>query len=127
MAIVDEAGRFVANFSASEVRGIDHKNFSSLLKPVLEFLSEIKKEEVVRVPVPVTCTLDTPLETLILKIGTYRVHRAWIGLSLPFFLLWWQFWLTSHIVFAAVDEKGAPVGVVSLTDINKLFLPNDKL
>jgi hypothetical protein len=41
VAITDENGRLVANFSASELRGLGHKNFDWLLLNISDFLGRI--------------------------------------------------------------------------------------
>jgi len=101
VAIVDESEQLVLNLSASEIRGLDHKNFDALLLPITEFMHKMKLiPSAFSLRPPLTCLPTTTLETAIFRLATYRVHRLWI-----------------------VDEQGRPVGVLSLTDIMKLFLP----
>lgn len=101
VAITDENGKLVANFSASELRGISQENFDWLLCPISDFLRKIAAR-FGKLTFPLNCRPSTKIEDVINMLATYRVHRLWI-----------------------VDEQGRPDGVVSLTDVMRLFLPND--
>lgn len=134
MAIVDEQGELVANLSASDIRvrslslfppplslpplspsslslsinlscslaltsfphqqqGMRAENFTHLLLPVKQFLKTQHSWKA-----PVTVSLNTRLESVLYKLTWFRLHRLWI-----------------------VDEDNKPVGVISLTDVLKLF------
>jgi len=94
VAIVGKTGNLVANLSASDIKGLKHDNFSRLLLPVMEFLKGTTSKKCA----PITCRLFSSIETVILKLSLFRIHRLWI-----------------------VDEKENPIGVISLTDIMKLL------
>jgi len=94
VAIVGKQGELLANLSASDIRGISHDNFGCLLKPIFDFVRNRKE----KVKAPVTCKLDSTLETVIMKLSIFRIHRLWI-----------------------VDDADRPIGVLSLTDIMKLL------
>jgi CBS-domain-containing membrane protein len=104
VAITDENGRLVANFSASELRGIGHEHFDWLLLPINDFLQRISTASGTKLSFPLTCRRDTKIEDAINMLGTYRVHRLWI-----------------------VDDQGKPEGVIALTDVMRLLLPNDAI
>jgi CBS-domain-containing membrane protein len=104
VAITDENGRLVANFSASELRGIAQDNFHWLLYPINDFLRKIGSRASDKLSFPLTCRKGTKIEDAINMLGTYRVHRLWI-----------------------VDDQGRPEGVLSLTDVMRMLLPNDAI
>lgn len=102
LAVVDEEGRLVGNFSASDLKGAvmtddDMANdpFSSFLLPVMQFL---KQGGMSHFPV-VSCTPQTTLQHILLRLMALRVHRLWI-----------------------VDENQCPIGIVSLTDVMKAII-----
>jgi len=105
VAITDENGRLVANFSASELRGLGHKNFDWLLLNISDFLGRIASiTPGGKLLFPLTCRKSTRIEDAINMLGTYRVHRLWL-----------------------VDDQGKPEGLMSLTDVMRLLLPNDAI
>jgi len=95
VAIIDSSGKLVANLSASDIRGIKQGNYPALLANISEYFS-FKKKGMLKAPI--TCSLGTSLETLLLLISMFRVHRVWI-----------------------VNDKSEPIGVISLTDVMILF------
>lgn len=104
VAVVDKVGQLMADFSATEVRGLSVDNFPSLRKPVITFLeqsrSRIGRAECYPFSTPIICTGDTPIETVFLKLHMHGLHRLWI-----------------------VDEMARPLGVITLTDMMRLLLP----
>lgn len=95
VAIVDEEQKLLANLSASDLRGLmKHGGTASLLKPVLAYLMETQEFH----RHPMTCKLGSRLETIVLRLGLFRLHRLWI-----------------------VDDDERPIGLVSLTDIMKFI------
>jgi CBS domain-containing protein len=104
VAIVDKVGQLMADFSATEVRGLSVDNFPTLRKPVVTFLeqsrSRIGRAECYPFSTPIICTGDTPIETVLLKLHSHGLHRLWI-----------------------VDEMARPLGVITLTDVMRLLLP----
>jgi len=89
VAITLPQGQLVGNLSASDIRGLNAASFPSLLQPVTEYLSGREG-----VKPPATCTLDTSLEAVLLKLSLHRVHRLWI-----------------------VNDRDEPIGVISFTDV----------
>jgi CBS domain-containing protein len=104
VAVVDKVGQLMADFSATEVRGLSVDNFPSLRRPVVPFLeqsrSRIGRPERYPFSTPIICTGDTPLEMILLKLHTHGLHRLWI-----------------------VDEMARPIGVITLTDVMRLLVP----
>jgi len=101
--IVDGNGKLVATFSTSDLKGMNKGNFPDLLLTVKEFLNNRIKDSLEplaneRVFYPFTVTLDTTLPDAICRMVATRVHRLW-----------------------CVD-KGEVVGIVSMTDLMKVFL-----
>eukprot|EP01121_Diplochlamys_sp_Union-15-3_P006622 TRINITY_DN1711_c0_g1_i1.p1 TRINITY_DN1711_c0_g1~~TRINITY_DN1711_c0_g1_i1.p1 ORF type:complete len:335 (-),score=56.20 TRINITY_DN1711_c0_g1_i1:11-988(-) len=94
IAITDKEGKLVANLSASDIEGVgsNNKKFSTLLLPLQEFFSTHK----IGTP-PITCTLNSTLKSVLVSVLKASVHRVWI-----------------------VDND-KPIGLISLTDLMKLF------
>jgi len=102
--IVDGNGKLIATFSTSDLKGMNKDNFVDLLLPVKEFLTKRIKDSPEplaneRVFYPFTVTLDTTLPDAICRMVATRVHRLW-----------------------CVDDVGRVIGVVSMTDVMKVFL-----
>jgi 5'-AMP-activated protein kinase regulatory gamma subunit len=93
VAIVSGNGELVGNLSASDLRGLDQNSFTELLKPVMEFVKSVKRHRGL-----VTCKTGSTLESVLSKLANNNVHRLWM-----------------------VDDQNCPVGVVTLTDVMKLF------
>jgi hypothetical protein len=177
VAITDENGKLVANFSASELRGLGHKNFDWLLLKISDFLGRIASITpgvprlhllvpcVPCVPCvrcltepagphaqgkllfPLTCRKTTHIEDAINMLGTYRVHRLWLGtwriLALSLHLSSDVLRVSCRVVrlccvvscrvvcrvrwCSLVDDQGKPEGLISLTDVMRLLLPNDAI
>jgi len=104
--IVDKAGHLIGNFSASNLMGLRQSSFVSLLLPVLSFLvvqpetNDFKKNLTRFKSVhPVSCHPTTSFDTIVERMVAHRVHRLWV----------------------VEDQK--VVGVVSIGDVFKVFLP----
>jgi len=95
LAVVGDTGQLVANFSASNLKGLSRKDFPLLLQPVSTFLLNYHPKSLH----PRTCLPSDTLEYVILKLVACRVHRLW-----------------------CVDPNFKLVGVVSNTDIMRFFL-----
>jgi CBS domain-containing protein len=93
VGIVSKEGKLIGNLSASDIRGLRHDNFASLLQPVMKFLEKSPKRS------PITCKMNTTFETVLLKLSFFRIHRMWI-----------------------VDDEDKPIGLISLTDIMRFFV-----
>lgn len=93
VAIVSGNGELVGNLSASDLRGLDQSSFPELLKPVMEFVKSVKRHRGL-----VTCKKGSTIESVLSKLANNKVHRLWM-----------------------VDDQNCPIGVVTLTDVMKLF------
>jgi CBS domain-containing protein len=98
VAIVSGNGELVGNLSASDLRGLDQNTFTELLKPVMEFVKSVKRHRGL-----ITCKKDSTLESVLSKLANNKVHRLWI-----------------------VNDQNCPIGVVTLTDIMRLFSNRDE-
>jgi len=93
LAVVDSNGRLINNLSVSNFKGITKQNFFKMEESI-EFLFSSRAE---KIP-PVTCTMDTTLEEVIVKLATNRVHRIFV-----------------------VDYQFKPMNVISLTTVMRVF------
>lgn len=100
VGVVDASGALIANFAASDVRGMMSATSSllpeSLSLPVHQFLLKQTQTNALRAPVAVS--LDATLESVVKKMGLFRVHRVWV-----------------------VDANQKPLAVITPSDILKLF------
>jgi len=92
VAIVSPSGSLVANLSASDIRGLEQQHFESLLLPVTQYIINQRGKP----KAPITCTINTDFQTVLMKMILFRIHRIWI-----------------------VDEDDRPIGVISQTDVMK--------
>ncbi|GAM22954.1 hypothetical protein SAMD00019534_061290, partial [Acytostelium subglobosum LB1] len=90
VAILNSNEEIIANLSVTDLRGMDPNTFSQLLRNSLD----VPKKKVV------TCTKDTPLELILLKLYENKIHRIWV-------------------VESATSNKC--VGVISMSDVMKFF------
>jgi len=97
-AVIDQTGKIVSNFSASDLVGITEANFAWITLPVLQFLQRIHHGVL---KAPVTCRVDDKLEFVLLKLSAYKVYRIYL-----------------------VNDTFQPNGVLTLTDIIRFFLPD---
>lgn len=97
VAVVNETGSLIATLSSSDLRGLSQSNFSKVLLPVLEFLSFKHKEEK---KVQITCVPSSTVMEVAKKMLGSAIHRVWVVNN---------------------DAESRPIGVVSQTDIVKLF------
>jgi len=93
LAIINQEGKIVGNFSASDLKHVTPKNIESLYDTVDHFIQLENQSPVVVAP---TASLGTVVQTLVEK----KVHRVWV-----------------------VDENRHPVGIVSITDIMRELSP----
>lgn len=94
LPIVDDLGDFVTELSASDLRGLNKKRWSSLKKPVIMYLKESHGE---LLP-PKTCHDQFTLSQVLSAFSLRKANR-----------LWWM------------DGQGQLQGVVTLTDIISTF------
>jgi len=93
--IVDKNGRMIANFSASDLLGLNEKNSSSLALPVKDFINGIH-----RFPKSPVCVVESDtVEMVLLKMVVHHVHRVYI-----------------------VDKSMKPTGVITMTDLMQFFV-----
>jgi len=104
--VVDCDGNLIANFSASNLKGLRQTTFISLLLPVLAYLTIQPESTDFRRNLarfksihPVTCTPTTSFEVIVERMVAHRIHRLW------------------------VVEDNKPVGLISIGDVFKVFLP----
>eukprot|EP00002_Diphylleia_rotans_P025954 TRINITY_DN5150_c0_g1_i1.p1 TRINITY_DN5150_c0_g1~~TRINITY_DN5150_c0_g1_i1.p1 ORF type:complete len:327 (+),score=68.45 TRINITY_DN5150_c0_g1_i1:106-1086(+) len=90
VAVVDDEGRFVANLSGSDLKGLTEECFGWLICSVIDFLKQMNGT----IRLPITCTATTTIAAAIAQLATSNIHRLWM-----------------------VDGSGRPIGVLSMTDI----------
>jgi len=94
LAITDN-GNLVGTLSASDLRGLTRRRLQKVVAPVKQFLESMHGS----IRDPLTTTLDSTLDQALSLIVTEGVHRLWI-----------------------VDAQKEVIGILSLTDIIKLFV-----
>jgi CBS domain-containing protein len=102
IAVVDDKGTLIGNLSTTDLKGFQlfYENFSDLLKPVGEFLNEIRRKQGRKENFVVSFTDDTPVMDLVTKMNDEIIHRVYI-----------------------VDKESKPIRVYSLTDLmNQLIV-----
>lgn len=98
IVVVDaNTGVAVSNLSAADLRGLKPSTLKMLLKPVLEFLDDMnnglgRKRRLIAIKPTST------LATAMLQVLVGRVHRVWV-----------------------LNDEKRPVGVVTLSDILRIF------
>ncbi|CAG8477296.1 11456_t:CDS:2 [Racocetra fulgida] len=96
VAVVNDDGTLVSEVSAADLRGLNRERLSDLKKPVIMFLVSCKGALIK----PFTCHGKFTLSQVMAGILTSKTHRAWV-----------------------VDEDDVPIGVITLSDILAMFLP----
>jgi CBS-domain-containing membrane protein len=99
LAIIDKDGCFVSNLSQSDLRGLTSNLIQRVRMPVLDFLKEAHQGAV---PPVVGINEETPLCDVMTKMLESKVHRVWI-----------------------LDSNNKPTGVISMTDVIRLFYNNE--
>jgi len=96
VAVVDsnDSNNLVANLSASDIKGLQTNLFSTLTLPIYQYFA---LNSGMFKPV-MTCKLSSTIETIVLKLIMFRMHRLWV-----------------------IDDKDTPIGVITLTDVMKLL------
>jgi len=90
--LVDNSGKLIANISASNIKGMTRANIQLLYRPLTDFLARDRKRGWWQLPV--TTTLDTTLQDVLVQFVAAKVHRMYI-----------------------VDNEDKPIGEVSISDI----------
>jgi len=93
--LVDDIGKITGNFSATDLLNLTEVNFPLLTLSVSEFLFRVNGF----LKPPIVCRRSDTVETLLLKMACYGVHRIYV-----------------------IDEYFVPIGVITLTDIMKFLL-----
>jgi len=92
LAIVNDDGTLLGNFSASDLGTLTVENFSTKIKePVSKFI-DVEKQEVIAV------SESTSMGDIVKILADKKIHRVWI-----------------------IDAEERPVGLVSLSDIMKFL------
>lgn len=105
--ILDDQGRLLANFSLSNLKGLQRENFNELFLPVIDYLQlqRIKETENfisinnLKALRPQVCKSTDTFEATIYKLVATRVHRLWV-----------------------VDTQFKVVGVISIGDLFRTYL-----
>jgi len=90
LAVVDDDGRLFGNFSASDIRCIDLKDWSALLASIESFLTTHRPHALK----PITLTPKDRMCGAVRLMSTQHVHKVWI-----------------------VDEAQKPIGLVTTSDL----------
>jgi len=94
LAVTDNKGKLCCALSATDLKGLKEKDFDFLLKPIHDFIGEIRKQQGLDPHFVVSATPNTPMNEIIDKMNKASIHRVFI-----------------------VDNDNKPAGVISLTDI----------
>jgi len=95
VAVVDHQGRLVANFSGSDLLGLNENNFAALTLGVKEYLFRMYGYP----KSPVYVKQNDKVETVLLKMVVHQVHRVYI-----------------------VDDSMKAIGVITMTDVMEFFV-----
>lgn len=90
VAVLDQHGKLVANFSASDLRGVSSSFITFLHMEVREFLA-LKSTKSLN---PCTVKKETTVQDVITTLSESRMHHIWVS-----------------------DEEGRATGVITLTDV----------
>ena len=96
LAVVDEAGKIIGNFSASNLRGLYREKYPHFLHTIEDFLKEYSPKSLS----VVSANPDTSLLEIVQQLAETGLHHLWV----------------------VVDEK--PTGIISLTDIMNISINN---
>eukprot|EP01094_Clydonella_sp_ATCC50884_P014071 TRINITY_DN2442_c0_g1_i3.p2 TRINITY_DN2442_c0_g1~~TRINITY_DN2442_c0_g1_i3.p2 ORF type:complete len:406 (-),score=164.60 TRINITY_DN2442_c0_g1_i3:1646-2827(-) len=102
--IVDEAGKLVGTLSFSDLRAMDCATLLKLRLNVVEFVAELKEPDHFATLSSVSCALSDSLLECAQQMLEKRVHRMWI-----------------------CDGDNVVIGVLSITDVLKVFGPGSAL
>eukprot|EP00457_Paulinella_chromatophora_P006221 gb/GEZN01006239.1/.p1 GENE.gb/GEZN01006239.1/~~gb/GEZN01006239.1/.p1 ORF type:complete len:370 (+),score=58.70 gb/GEZN01006239.1/:373-1482(+) len=103
LAVVDDTGKLVGNFSASDFRYINHTHFKQFkLKTwrIDTFLGTVHTQSLKPITLQATARLGDAVHLLV----TSKLHHLWI-----------------------CDDKGIPIGIVSMTDIHRMVTSIDSI
>lgn len=93
--VLDDQGRLLTSFSASDLRGMEPGNiFRHLQEPVVSFLRHVEVRRGYPERAQISCRLGDKLVAVMEKMLHFKIHRVWV-----------------------VDERNVAIGIVSLTDV----------
>jgi len=95
VAVVDKNGLLIANFSATDLVGLNEENFPLLALNAKDFLLRMYGFP----KAPVYCRATDTVETIMLKFSVHKVHRLYV-----------------------VNDTMQPTGVITLTDVMQFLL-----
>lgn len=103
LPVIDTHGNVVANFSASDMRGLEITKLQSLSKPVFEYLESMahKSATPVKVDQLRTITTKSTVEETVNILMKEKIHRIWV----------------------TGNDNEKLTGVVTLTDVLRLVQP----
>eukprot|EP01125_Pyxidicula_operculata_P022183 TRINITY_DN8946_c0_g1_i1.p1 TRINITY_DN8946_c0_g1~~TRINITY_DN8946_c0_g1_i1.p1 ORF type:complete len:309 (+),score=62.56 TRINITY_DN8946_c0_g1_i1:63-989(+) len=93
VAVVDEQGKLIGNFSATDLVGLYTDKWPHFKHSVLEYLKSHSPNSLKNI---ISVTPETSFEEVLHKFKDHKIHRLWI-----------------------TDKDGKPTGVLSMTDIMK--------
>jgi len=99
VAVIEDDGVLVEEVSAADLRGLNRERLFDLKKPVIMFLKSCKGTLIK----PLTCHGKFTLSQVMAGIIRNKAHRAWV-----------------------IDENDIPVGIITLSDILSMFVPETK-
>lgn len=95
LPLVNKEGKLIGNFSASDMKAVSEAwEFKFLNLPVMSYLRFTHQKE----PVPIFCSIDTTLETILSTMSRHQIHRIYV-----------------------VDSEMKPIDVVSMCDVVRLL------
>jgi len=100
VAVVDNDGKMIANFSAADLLGLNENNFQLLSLPVHDYLTRIHGFP----KPPVFCNVNDTVEVVMLRMLVHKVHRIYI-----------------------TDESMSASGVITLTDLMQFLLVTESM
>jgi CBS domain-containing protein len=84
------------SLSTSDLKGLKPETLEWLQQPVLLFLSKVHGD---RVPEPIVVHSAVSVQQIMEKMVNFKTHRVWV-----------------------VDGRDQPIGVITMTDIVRVFL-----
>jgi CBS domain-containing protein len=97
VAVINDDGCLVGEVSAADMRGLNRDRVDDLMRPIVAFLNT----SLGGMPEPLTCRSKFTLSQVMAGITRSKTHRVWL-----------------------VDDDEVPIGVITLTDILSMFLPD---
>lgn len=95
VALVNAEGKLTGNFSATDLKGLYDETMPSLLDTAQDYLEKFSPSSLKPTCIRAETTVADAVKTMVED----KVHRLWV-----------------------IDADFKPVGVVSMTDLNSLFV-----